>query len=213
MTVKQVSIAAFGAILLSAGTGNPAEAAFLGSPPSWISSLGSLSEPASQNSTLISNLKQTSILGGQLFSTGGDILVEVLPATAGLESHLHLYSPSYQRFIATNRQIGTTVNLGGFPVGVELIFGILAGGNTFLMGPGSRNPDGLTHAKVNFLSPGVALVGFEDLWGGGDRDYDDNVFRFTGGIAATQVPEPTTLLGSLLFGGMVCRWRMKRQKQ
>jgi hypothetical protein len=213
MTVKQVSIAAFGAILLSAGTGNPAEAAFFGSPPSWISSLGSLSEPASQNSTLISNLKQTSILGGQLFSTGGDILVEVLPATARLESHLHLYSPSYQRFIATNRQIGTTVNLGGFPVGVELIFGILAGGNTFLMGPGSRNRDGLTHAKVNFLSPGVALVGFEDLWGGGDRDYDDNVFRFTGGIAATQVPEPTTLLGSLLFGGMVCRWRMKRQKQ
>ncbi|GEM_PF-1152785 len=213
MTVKQVSIAAFGAILLSVGTGNPAEAAFFGSPPSWISSLDSLYKTASTESTLIYNLKQTSITGGQLFSTGGDILVEVLPATAGLESYLHLYSTSSQRFIATNRQIGTTVNLGGFPVGVELIFGILAGGNTFLMGPGSRNPDRLTHAKVNFLSPGAALVGFEDLWGGGDGDYDDNIFLFTGGISETQVPEPTAILGSLLFGGMVCRWRMKRKKQ
>jgi uncharacterized repeat protein (TIGR01451 family) len=39
---------------------------------------------------------------------------------------------------------------------------------------------------VNYLEDGSAIVGFEDLRGGGDRDYNDNRFHFRGGIA----PEP-----------------------
>ena len=35
------------------------------------------------------------------------------------------------------------------------------------------------------------LVGFEDLFGGGDKDYNDNVFFFQGGIRP--VPEPGSL--------------------
>ena len=31
-------------------------------------------------------------------------------------------------------------------------------------------------------------VGFEDLLNGGDRDYDDNPFRFTGGLAPNRSP-------------------------
>lgn len=126
------------------------------------------------------------MMGGQLFSTGGPVEVQVLSASAGLTSELWLFEPGPARFIATNRQVGTVVQLGSFPSGAELVFGIRSSQGEFRMGPASRNPDGIVHAVVNFLDDGSAIVGFEDLRGGGDRDYDDNRFHFRGGIA----PEP-----------------------
>ncbi len=130
------------------------------------------------------------ILGGQLYSTGGTIQIEVLPATAGLTSELFLLEPEPEVFIATNRQVGTVVEIGPYPVGAELIFGIRVRGNEFRIGPADRNPDGLIHAQVDFIDDDTAIVGFEDLFGGGDRDYDDNVFRFTGGVAPEPPPDP-----------------------
>lgn len=123
-------------------------------------------------------------LGGQLFATGARVEVQVLPASAGFTSELWLFEPGPARRLATNRDVGLVVDLGTFPAGVELVFGIkvLNTGQTFKMGPGDRNPDGIPHAVVNFLEPGRAHVGFEDLFGGGDRDYNDNVFEFRGGI-------------------------------
>jgi hypothetical protein len=126
------------------------------------------------------------VLGGQIFATGGAVEVEVLPASAGITSQLWLLEPGPARFIATNRDTRTVVQLGTFPAGTELVFGIRSGQGEFRMGPGTRNPDGIVHATVNFLEDGRAIVGFEDLYGGGDRDYDDNRFEFRGGIA----PEP-----------------------
>nr|HPM43188.1 PEP-CTERM sorting domain-containing protein [Candidatus Omnitrophota bacterium] len=93
-------------------------------------------------------------------------------------------------------------NLGSFTAGTELVFGIYVTntGYVYSMGPGSRNPDGLMHATVDFIAPGVANVGFEDLYGGGDMDYNDNIFQFRGSIAPdphSNVPEPATMA---LFG-------------
>lgn len=124
------------------------------------------------------------VLGGQLYGTGGEVTVTVLPHTAGLVSELRLCTPGYERFIALNTDTGTIVNLGSFPAGLELIFCIFvpATGRTYYMGPAERNPDGVIHATVDVLGPGQAQVGFEDLFGGGDRDYDDNNFSFTGVI-------------------------------
>jgi hypothetical protein len=133
----------------------------------------------------------TGVLGGQLFALGGDVKVEVEAATAGFVSELHLYSPTNSfGTIALNTEVGKVVDLGTFPAGTELVFGIFVRntGNTFKMGPGTRNPDGLQHAVVDASSPGVATVGFEDLLNGGDRDFDDNVFRFTGDIAPNVPP-------------------------
>ena len=125
-------------------------------------------------------LSAAGIIGGQLFATGGNVTVEVLPASAGYTSELHLISPGPDRFIALNHDVGTVVNLGSFTAGVELVFGIYVRdtGDTFQMGPASRNPDGIEHAGVENTGPGVAIVGFEDLLRGGDLDYDDNVFKF-----------------------------------
>ena len=41
------------------------------------------------------------------------------------------------------------------------------------------NGDGLVHVKMSTAADGSVTVGFEDLKGGGDKDYDDAVFKFT----------------------------------
>ena len=127
------------------------------------------------------------LLGGQLYSTGSAVTIEVLPASAGLTSTLFLLDPEEVQ-IATNRDVGTTKTVGPYGSGTELVFGIRVGGQEFRLGPGGRNPDGIPHAVVDFGPDGCAIVGFEDLFGGGDRDYDDNKFKFCGGIAP-EVPE------------------------
>ena len=87
-------------------------------------------------------------------------------------------------------------------------------GNTFYSGSGAGNPDGIAHANViNNWAPGRTFVGFEDLFGGGDFDYDDNNFSFTN-VATTQpVPEPETyamLLAGLGLLGMQARRRKQK---
>lgn len=129
------------------------------------------------------------VLGGQLYSTGAPVTIEVLPASAALTSTLSLYEPELKR-IATNRDVGTKVTIGPYGNATELLFGIQVGSNVFKMGPAARNPDNLVHARVDFDPTGCAVVGFEDLFGGGDRDYDDNVFKFCGGIAADPPDDP-----------------------
>lgn len=62
----------------------------------------------------------------------------------------------------------------------------------------SLNVDGINHAYATSF-PGYAAhdvppgtyVGFEDLYGGGDRDYDDETFVFTN-VSVSPIPEPET---------------------
>jgi hypothetical protein len=128
-------------------------------------------------------------IGGQLYSTGGTVTVTYNGSNAGYTSDLYLYSPSVI-YIATGHitPVGTQVTIGPFTAGDELIFGIYVWntGHTFYMGPGSRNPDTQPHANVVQTGPNDFDVGFEDLFGGGDRDYDDILFHFSGSLA----PDP-----------------------
>jgi hypothetical protein len=130
-------------------------------------------------------------LGAQLYATGGEITLEVQRATAGLQSDLRLYNAdgTFTR-LASNRDVGSTVVLPARPAGEELVFGIYIASEdrTFKIGPGARNPDGQPHAKVVQTGERQYDVGFEDLLYGGDRDYDDNVFRFTGALAPNRPP-------------------------
>jgi len=151
------------------------------------------------------------ILGAQLYWQGGDVTIVVQGATAGFLSQLRLYSTSPDIFLAYNapngNPVGTTVTMPAATldvdhnIGDELVFGILVTntGFTYKLGPGSRNPDGMVHGAIDDLGGGLLRVGFEDLFGGGDGDYDDNVFDFRGSIATTptppgSVPEPSLLL-------------------
>jgi len=114
-------------------------------------------------------------LGGRLFSNGGELEVEILPVHAGFTSELSFGSPGPARVIGTNRDSGTKVKLGRFPSGVELIFSIFVRETqkTFVIGPGSGNPDGLAHAEVTCFGDGRSNIGFEDQIGGGDKNYAD----------------------------------------
>jgi hypothetical protein len=128
-------------------------------------------------------------IGGQLFATGGTVDIVMLPATATFTSQLFLQHPDGTRTnVALNTEVGKHVTVGPFPAGEELVFGITTGNDPFLMGPASRNPDGIAHAEVTETGAGTFLVGFEDVPGGGDRDYDDNVFQFTGNLAPNPPP-------------------------
>jgi hypothetical protein len=163
------------------------------------------------------------ILGAQLFYTGGAVTVESLPVTSGYVSELGLYDSTFTRllYLMNDEPVGVTNTFTpsdyGIAVGAELIFGIRVisdGNREYFMGPGLRNPDGIIHAAVDNLGGGVLVVGFEDLFGGGDLDYDDNKFRFTGAVVApATVPEPASmlLLGSGL-AGVAARGRRRRKQ-
>jgi hypothetical protein len=143
-------------------------------------------------------------LGDQLFSTGGDITIEVRAATAGLTSELRLYAPDGSfTAIATNKQVGKIVTLPARPKNEELLFAIFIASqdHLFKMGPGERNPDGLAHAVVRNTGERQYDVGFEDLLNGGDRDYDDNTFRFSGGLAPNRSPVAADQSLSVAQGG------------
>jgi hypothetical protein len=151
------------------------------------------------------------IVGGQIFSTGGDVFVTVLASDAGYTSELWLFEPGTDTYIALNRDLGTTVDLGFYASGVELVFGLYVRntGQTFYTGGASRNPDNVVHASVDG-GPGAATVGFEDLLGGGDNDFNDAVFSFI--IVSpriAEIPEPTTLglLGIALVGMSLAKRR------
>ena len=135
-----------------------------------------ISAPPIQGSTMAPQAAECqSGVGGHLFSNGGDLEVEMVASQAGFNIDLYLMSPGPQRFVASNRDAGLVVKLGKFPAGVELIFGVFVRDtqDTYLMGSGSGNPDGLPHAEVTCFSNKRSGIGFEDQWGGGDKDYDD----------------------------------------
>jgi hypothetical protein len=86
-------------------------------------------------------------------------------------------------------------------------------GFVYFMGSGARNLDGLVHARVEYQAGRVVIVGFEDLFGGGDLDYNDNRFLFQGDLTGSipgSIPEPSVL--ALLGVGFICFALVRRRK-
>jgi hypothetical protein len=164
--------------------------------------------------------KAAAILGGSaVVTSNGNVIATFVGQSAGFDSNLDvvagdlttsLFGPFFHNHLTIP---GTTIDLGFYTAGTELIFrlNVLTTGDKFFSGPASRNPDGVAHAKVDdTIVAGSTQVAFEDIFGGGDRDYNDNVFSFSNvRVTATppaipvtpvtppQVAEPGTLA---LFG-------------
>jgi hypothetical protein len=104
---------------------------------------------------------------------------------------------------------GDFVDLGQFAGGTKLDFFLIAdganGGRNVFSTTKAANPDGINHV-VSFVTvySTYLLIGFEDLYGGGDRDFNDLLFAVDIGAvniaALTATPEPATVL---ILGGMV----------
>ena len=127
---------------------------------------------------------------------------------------------------------GDFVNLGTYAAGTKLDFFLIAdganGGSTVFnsINGTSTNPDKLNHvgmfSPTMFASPDLnspyVFVSFEDLYGGGDKDYNDTIFAFNVGSAAVHAlfatPEPSMYLtlGGFLALGLWAKRRMDRME-
>ena len=123
-----------------------------------------------------------------LIATGGDVVVTFDLNDAGYMSELFLDGAygdeSGALFNNWTTAVGTSLNLGSFAAGTELVFKLVVQqtGHVFYTGNPNRNPDDLAHAVVS-PSNNQVMVGFEDMLGGGDFDYNDLVFAFSNVMA------------------------------
>ena len=194
--------------------------------------LGSLAMPRPASAGMV--------IGQQLFAGGGNVVAHFLGHTAGFTNDLYLFDAADLTtplavtatvgglgpgmiFRNQTTAAGTQVNLGNFSSGTELVFAIFVhnSNQTYFMGPASRNPDGIAHGAVDNGAPpqfpsygvipaGFTALGFEDIFGGGDLDYDDLGFAFSN-VRTTQAPEPASLaLLALGLAGAGVR-RMRRR--
>ena len=138
-------------------------------------------------------------IDGQLFYQGGTLNVQNEFASSNNANYIYLQTPSGPDqflFIDNGNQLKTFNSaqmLGfGFVPGAELIFYIRVNNSTspnarFFTGPASRNNDNFSHANITDLGGGTFRVGFEDIFGGGDQDFNDARFRVLDGGG----PDPT----------------------
>jgi uncharacterized protein DUF4114 len=175
------------------------------------------------------NASATPLIGQQIYYEGGPIEITVFPFEASYTNSLYLFSGANRVFIANNKDVGSVITLQNLQAlnivgGDELVFAILVNntGDTFVTGPAGNNPDNFAHAFVDYAegqNSDTAILGFEDLWNGGDKDFNDAVFRITGGIgleklpaAILAVPEPASVF-SLLFGLISVAFVIRRRNQ
>ena len=149
------------------------------------------------------------ILGGRmLVAEEGDVWARFLGSDAGYFNTLFLDGSDAVLFDKSS-PVDSEVLVGSFSAGTELVFRIdvTDSSQSFFTGDASRNPDGLAHALAITTFDAAAdtyltTVGFEDLLGGGDLDFNDFMFRLTNVIDPIRVPAPAVvmLLGIGLAG-------------
>lgn len=154
-------------------------------------------------------------LGDDLIvATDGNVEVTFIGTSASHESALRLTLGGVDFFDNKTTPLGATLDLGSFSAGttLDIVLHVITTGNFFHTGPAAGNPDGVAHADVVYNyngTPGLTFVGFEDIFGGGDLDYNDLQFTFTN--IGTPVPEPETY--TLMLAGLgALAWLGRRRK-
>lgn len=138
----------------------------------------------------------------EIIADGGAVFVRFDGSQAGHTSEVVLVNTGQVVF---NNQIATAgqfFSIGTFNIGERLIFQInnLTTGFTFGVNAADSD-DGLAHAQLSQDAPGAVQVGFEDLAGLGDRDFNDVTFTVLSEAALeTPIPAAAPLLISGLAG-------------
>lgn len=167
-----------------------------------MSSLPSLAEANQQGFSGIGN----SIVASSqnlYVATTGEVSITFLSSNAAYNSDLYLLG--FNSVIFNNKTSKPLQTFTGFfEAGTELVFNLYVNttGNSFANGAASRNRDNIIHAGYQKLSGHAVVVGFEDIFFGGDRDYNDFVFLL-GNVNVgplSPVPEPSTY--ALMVAGL-----------
>jgi ABC-type proline/glycine betaine transport system substrate-binding protein len=133
-----------------------------------------------------------------------DVTVTYLSKDASYTHDLSLSSLGTTIIDTGTDSTSTTVNLGSFAVGTEMIFKLFVNNTqlSFFSGAASNNIDGVVHTGMDQTTVADRVVmGFEDLLlENTDNDYNDLVFSVSNVNAVSAVPEPATL--ALMLGGL-----------
>ncbi|HEY4301316.1 MAG TPA: DUF4114 domain-containing protein [Candidatus Didemnitutus sp.] len=156
--------------------------------------------------------KADPVTGGDIVANGGEVYVTFNGSDAGYDNLLFMVNgPAGTLFEGHVTSVGSTIDVGWFAAGTDLVFGLNNQmGNTWYTGAASSNSDGVAHAKVDGSVAGTVSVGFEDLPGGGDLDYNDLEFS----VSNARVPDNAItllLLGSGLIGLVAFGRRLGRR--
>jgi len=172
---------------------------------------GAGARPAPSSANQASALKPASVdpqSDGHLYATGdGPITVDIMNSDSGYENQIYWSSDNWatRHLVGTDNQVGS-VTLGTFAKGTQIDFGIVNGVGQFMSAGGAAaNFDNVDHVRSQSVGDGVQL-GFEDLAGGGDLDFNDAIIHVHGATvqppasnvtpdavtppAATHSPEP-----------------------
>ena len=156
-------------------------------------------------------------------STGnGTVTAYFAGFDAGFDSRIGLSingaAPAVFGLLNKTSAVGQMLNLGTVSIGDTLEFILeVNGGSAYYSSTKADNGDGFNHAWSTAYAGGDAgipagvFVAFEDIQGGGDRDYNDHRFVFT--FPGATVPEPTTwamLITGFGLVGVASRSRRKR---
>lgn len=154
------------------------------------------------------------ILGGKLFAADtGHVTATFLGSDAGYTDVVFFDNNGRNLFTGHTSALGTVIDLGVFSAGTELTFRMHVNdtGNNFYTGPASANFDGVYHASALLDAQKSAVLGFEDLQGGGDRDYNDIQMRVTNVSNVSSVPEVSGLSMSIAGLGVIALLMRRRE--
>ncbi|MES2674553.1 MAG: DUF4114 domain-containing protein [Pseudomonadota bacterium] len=121
----------------------------------------------------------------QFVAGDGDVVVDIKNSDSGYNNKIYWSSDNFKtrNYLGIDNQTGT-YNIGKFAAGTKIDFGIDNGvGQFFKTGAATNNVDNMEHARFTKTTEGT-VIGFEDLYGGGDKDFNDAI------IAVKTLPNP-----------------------
>lgn len=124
-----------------------------------------------------------------------DVVVDIKASDSGYENQIYWSSDNFvtRHYLGVDNHTAS-INLGRFAAGTKIDFGIVNGnGQFFRTGGAGANADGLEHTRTSAVDGGQQ-IGFEDLYGGGDKDFNDAILQVRS-VAVAPQPNTTTAAG------------------
>lgn len=134
---------------------------------------------------------------GGVIAGNGHVIVDIQASDSGYDNKIYYSTDNFKtkQYIGVDNKTGS-VDLGTFKAGTKIQFGIDNGqGNFFKTGAASENTDKFEHAKMTGTSDGGVQIGFEDLQGGGDRDFNDAIIKVRNVPVPPATPTPASTAG------------------